>query len=231
MPSPACWPRIITAPSSIAIKVEDFTYRTGRLTIHLAKEFGFCYGVDRAVDYAYQTRERFPDRARVPHRRNHPQPARQREAARHGHPVSERRPRPRRSSRADRRRHPPRLRRDDGDAAAARTSRLHADRHHLRLGAERLEERASLRRRRLHRGDSRQGLARGDAGDGIAGRGVRRPLPRRLRPRRDQPGLRVHPSWRRPRGVHGEIRFRHVSRTSTPIAICSTSVWRIRRRC
>ena len=44
------------------IKAEDFTYRTGRLTIHLAKEFGFCYGVDRAVDYAYQTRERFPDR-------------------------------------------------------------------------------------------------------------------------------------------------------------------------
>ena len=34
----------------------------GRLTIHLAREFGFCYGVDRAVDYAYQTRKRFSDR-------------------------------------------------------------------------------------------------------------------------------------------------------------------------
>jgi len=45
------------------IKANDFTHRTGRLTIHLAREFGFCYGVDRAVDYAYQTRERFPDRA------------------------------------------------------------------------------------------------------------------------------------------------------------------------
>jgi 4-hydroxy-3-methylbut-2-enyl diphosphate reductase len=44
------------------IKTEDFTYRAGRLTLHLAREFGFCYGVDRAVDYAYQTRERFPDR-------------------------------------------------------------------------------------------------------------------------------------------------------------------------
>jgi 4-hydroxy-3-methylbut-2-enyl diphosphate reductase len=44
------------------IKDDDFTYRSGRLTIHLAKEFGFCYGVDRAVDYAYQTRKRFPDR-------------------------------------------------------------------------------------------------------------------------------------------------------------------------
>jgi 4-hydroxy-3-methylbut-2-en-1-yl diphosphate reductase len=44
------------------IKSEDFVYRAGRLTVHLAREFGFCYGVDRAVDYAYQTRERFPDR-------------------------------------------------------------------------------------------------------------------------------------------------------------------------
>jgi 4-hydroxy-3-methylbut-2-enyl diphosphate reductase len=45
------------------IKAEEFTYAAGRLTVYLAREFGFCYGVDRAVDYAYQTRERFPDRA------------------------------------------------------------------------------------------------------------------------------------------------------------------------
>ncbi len=45
------------------IKADDFTFRAGRLTVHLAREFGFCYGVDRAVDYAYQTRERFPDRS------------------------------------------------------------------------------------------------------------------------------------------------------------------------
>ena len=44
------------------VKADDFTHRAGRLTVHLAREFGFCYGVDRAVDYAYQTRERFPDR-------------------------------------------------------------------------------------------------------------------------------------------------------------------------
>ena len=48
------------------IKADDFTsIEPGRLTVHLAREFGFCYGVDRAVDYAYQTRERFPDRTRV----------------------------------------------------------------------------------------------------------------------------------------------------------------------
>ena len=44
------------------IKAGDFMLKSGRLTVHLAREFGFCYGVDRAVDYAYQTRERFPDR-------------------------------------------------------------------------------------------------------------------------------------------------------------------------
>jgi 4-hydroxy-3-methylbut-2-enyl diphosphate reductase len=44
------------------IKETDYTYQAGRLTVHLAREFGFCYGVDRAVDYAYQTRQRFPDR-------------------------------------------------------------------------------------------------------------------------------------------------------------------------
>jgi 4-hydroxy-3-methylbut-2-enyl diphosphate reductase len=32
------------------------------VTVRLAEEFGFCYGVDRAVDYAYETRLHFPDR-------------------------------------------------------------------------------------------------------------------------------------------------------------------------
>ncbi len=45
-----------------AVRASGYVRRTGRLTIHLAREFGFCYGVDRAVDYAYQTRKRFPDR-------------------------------------------------------------------------------------------------------------------------------------------------------------------------
>ena len=45
------------------IKASGFRHQAGRLTLHLAREFGFCYGVDRAVDYAYQTRERFPDRS------------------------------------------------------------------------------------------------------------------------------------------------------------------------
>lgn len=32
------------------------------VTVRLAKQFGFCYGVDRAVDLAYETREHFPER-------------------------------------------------------------------------------------------------------------------------------------------------------------------------
>ncbi|MDQ7006809.1 MAG: 4-hydroxy-3-methylbut-2-enyl diphosphate reductase [Acidobacteriota bacterium] len=32
------------------------------LKVRIAKEFGFCYGVERAVDYAYETRRHFPGR-------------------------------------------------------------------------------------------------------------------------------------------------------------------------
>lgn len=32
------------------------------LTVRLAEEFGFCYGVERAIDYAYEARLRFPER-------------------------------------------------------------------------------------------------------------------------------------------------------------------------
>ena len=44
------------------IKSNDYRHESGRLLVHLAREFGFCYGVDRAVDYAYQARTRFADR-------------------------------------------------------------------------------------------------------------------------------------------------------------------------
>jgi 4-hydroxy-3-methylbut-2-en-1-yl diphosphate reductase len=44
------------------VRGSDFKYSSGRLLVHLAHEFGFCYGVDRAVDYAYQARRRFPGR-------------------------------------------------------------------------------------------------------------------------------------------------------------------------
>ena len=40
----------------------NYTLTAGGVTVRLAHEFGFCYGVERAVDYAYQTRHKFPDR-------------------------------------------------------------------------------------------------------------------------------------------------------------------------
>ncbi len=40
----------------------EHTLVAGEVTIRLAKEFGFCYGVERAVEYAYQTRLKFPDK-------------------------------------------------------------------------------------------------------------------------------------------------------------------------
>jgi 4-hydroxy-3-methylbut-2-enyl diphosphate reductase len=44
------------------LKSNDYTLVVGDVTIRLAREFGFCYGVERAVEYAYQTRRKFPDR-------------------------------------------------------------------------------------------------------------------------------------------------------------------------
>jgi 4-hydroxy-3-methylbut-2-enyl diphosphate reductase len=44
------------------IRASGFTTTIGEMTVRLAQDFGFCYGVDRAVDYAYQTAHKFPDR-------------------------------------------------------------------------------------------------------------------------------------------------------------------------
>jgi len=44
------------------LRERDFVLSAGDTTLRLAREFGFCYGVERAVDYAYQTRRKFPDR-------------------------------------------------------------------------------------------------------------------------------------------------------------------------
>ena len=44
------------------LKAQEYTLSKDDVTIRLAKEFGFCYGVERAVEYAYQARKKFPDR-------------------------------------------------------------------------------------------------------------------------------------------------------------------------
>jgi 4-hydroxy-3-methylbut-2-enyl diphosphate reductase len=43
------------------IRANGHVFSAGDLTIKLAKEFGFCYGVERAIDLAYAARKVFPD--------------------------------------------------------------------------------------------------------------------------------------------------------------------------
>ena len=44
------------------IRARGYSDTFGDVTVRLAQEFGFCYGVDRAVDYAYETVHKFPDK-------------------------------------------------------------------------------------------------------------------------------------------------------------------------
>ncbi|MBP5976373.1 4-hydroxy-3-methylbut-2-enyl diphosphate reductase [Brasilonema sp. CT11] len=42
------------------IRNNNYTLQRGDVTIHLAQAFGFCWGVERAVAMAYETRKHFP---------------------------------------------------------------------------------------------------------------------------------------------------------------------------
>ncbi len=42
------------------IRDNNYTLTRGNVTIHLAQSFGFCWGVERAVAMAYETRKHFP---------------------------------------------------------------------------------------------------------------------------------------------------------------------------
>src|SRR5438128_11402193 len=44
------------------IRASGHVLSAGDLTVRLAKEFGFCYGVERAIDLAYAARRAYPDR-------------------------------------------------------------------------------------------------------------------------------------------------------------------------
>src|SRR5438105_9786361 len=44
------------------MRANGFRLEAGGLTFLLAMEFGFCYGVERAVEYAYETVTKFSNR-------------------------------------------------------------------------------------------------------------------------------------------------------------------------
>ena len=50
--------------SQVVERLREMGYRAtvGDVTVRLAEQFGYCYGVDRAVQYAYETLHKFPDR-------------------------------------------------------------------------------------------------------------------------------------------------------------------------
>ena len=163
-----------------AVRASDYRHVSGRLTLHLAREFGFCYGVDRAVDYAYQARRRFPERnvfltgeiIHNPHVNERLRSAGIRF-------LSDRR-RTRARARIRRRGDPPGVRRHGGRDAPAHRARLHAGGHDLRVGAQRVEERRALRPGRLHRRHPRQIPPRGDPRDRLTSAEVsQRPLSHR----------------------------------------------------
>ena len=42
------------------LKENGFDYTWGNVTVKLAEAYGFCWGVDRAVQIAYEARQQFP---------------------------------------------------------------------------------------------------------------------------------------------------------------------------
>src|SRR5690348_16756625 len=54
--------RTYQSPVVERLKALGYEANAGEIHLKLAREFGFCYGVDRAVDYAYQTRRKFPEK-------------------------------------------------------------------------------------------------------------------------------------------------------------------------
>ncbi|WP_267384121.1 4-hydroxy-3-methylbut-2-enyl diphosphate reductase [Cyanobacterium sp. uoEpiScrs1] len=45
------------------MRQNNYQWQNGKVTIHLAKAFGFCWGVERAVAMAYETRKHFPNKS------------------------------------------------------------------------------------------------------------------------------------------------------------------------
>ena len=182
------------------LKGLGYAARAGELKLKLAREFGFCYGVDRAVEYAYETREQFPDRriflsgeiihnpevnGRIERSGSASCPDHKLAVERYaaveeadvvilpafGVPVA------------------------SSSTCASKGCVLVDTTCGSVLNVWKNVH--TLRARRLHLGDPRQALPRGDEGDRLAGpHPSRRPLPVRARPRGGRARLRLHPRER-----------------------------------
>lgn len=43
------------------LKLNEFEHTWGNVTVKLAESYGFCWGVERAVQIAYEARKQFPE--------------------------------------------------------------------------------------------------------------------------------------------------------------------------
>src|SRR3989338_7871938 len=50
------------SPLIAYLRAHQNVFSLGDTKIYLAEEFGFCYGVDKAIDFAFEARRYFPDR-------------------------------------------------------------------------------------------------------------------------------------------------------------------------
>lgn len=57
------WLLFLTLAGDIleTLKTNGYTYSWGDVTVKLAKAYGFCWGVERAVQIAYEARRQFPE--------------------------------------------------------------------------------------------------------------------------------------------------------------------------
>ena len=49
-------------PALVQMRVQENTFQLGNVTVKLAEAYGFCWGVERAVQMAYEAKQAYPDR-------------------------------------------------------------------------------------------------------------------------------------------------------------------------
>ena len=154
------------------IRAKGYQAQFGEVTVRLAEEFGFCYGVDRAVDYAYETRKKFPEKTiyLVGEIIHNPHVNRRMREMDIEFVYSDP------DGRFDFSHVKAsdvvllsRVRGDDSGVREPERDRMHLGRYDLRLGPFGVEARGGLCARRIHFGDPWEVCARGEQSYGVPG--------------------------------------------------------------